>query len=208
MPRFLTATGTLAPAGLRGTGSTGGRYGDISPQNDAERIYVILALFVGTSYFSYVIGSVCGVLAKLSEKEDRFATLMRELNAFMRDAELDGKLCARLRAYFRFLNKSASSADCNGLLEKMTPALRGAVALALHAEWIEDLRPFRSAPKALLIRLSFLFRSAAFSPEEELVSCGQARRRPVAALSGHGCCGRRGSQPEGGGGAARRRWWR
>lgn len=44
-------------------------YGDVVPQNDIERIYVIFALLVGTSFFSYIVGTVCGVLAKLSENE-------------------------------------------------------------------------------------------------------------------------------------------
>lgn len=47
-------------------------YGDIVPTNNGERAFVICGLFVGASFFSYVVGSVCSVLAKLSEKEEEF----------------------------------------------------------------------------------------------------------------------------------------
>lgn len=54
-------------------------YGDITPANDHERVFVIFGILVGASYFSYVVGSVCSVLAKLSEKEEEFQLLMCEL---------------------------------------------------------------------------------------------------------------------------------
>ena len=130
-----------------------------------------LCLFVGTSYFSYIVGSVCGVLAKLSEKKDKFNALMSELNTFMVDARLDTRLCARLRAYFRYQNKQSTN-DYTWLLEKLTPALRGAVALEMHSDWIEELPVFSNCPKLLLIRLSFLFTAAVFPPDERLTTAG------------------------------------
>lgn len=54
-------------------------YGDITPANDGERVFVIFGLIIGASYFSYVVGSVCSVLAKLSAKEEMFQLLMCEL---------------------------------------------------------------------------------------------------------------------------------
>ena len=44
-------------------------YGDITPQSNPERVFVILALFIGASFYSYIVGTVCAVLAKLNEKE-------------------------------------------------------------------------------------------------------------------------------------------
>ena len=38
------------------------------PQTDGERIYVIISLFVGASFFSYIVGTVCGVISKMGEK--------------------------------------------------------------------------------------------------------------------------------------------
>ena len=38
-------------------------YGDISPQNNAERAFVVLGLFLGASFFSYIVGTVCGAPA-------------------------------------------------------------------------------------------------------------------------------------------------
>ena len=157
---------------------------------------------------------MCGVLAKLSEKDDAHQArgggrsprlpglnaarawgdetrvvlnkppfprqaLMSELNDFIQEAALDGGLATRLRAYFRHLHRTDGAADCSWLLDRMTPALRGAVALAMHSDWIGRLSPFAGCPQSMVIRLSFAFRPQAFPPDERLELGGH---EPVALL--------------------------
>lgn len=110
-------------------------YGDVVPTTDAERGYVILCLFIGASFFSFIVGSVCGVIAKLMEKETIFEGQMTNLNAFIRAAKLKGDLPTRLRAYFRYQNTTTRMADWTDILDKLTPALRGAVAIQMHSSW-------------------------------------------------------------------------
>ena len=57
---------------------------------------------MGASFFSYIVGSVCGTMAKITERETGFQELMNSLNDFIREADLDWELARRLRAYFRF----------------------------------------------------------------------------------------------------------
>lgn len=76
-------------------------YGDVVPNNNIERVFVIASLLVGTSFFSYIVGSVCGVLAKLGERNTEFQDKMSELNVFIRDANIGQNLAARLRGFFR-----------------------------------------------------------------------------------------------------------
>ena len=45
--------------------ATGAGYGDITPQTGSERVYVIVGLFTGTAFFSYVVGTVCGAGTEL-----------------------------------------------------------------------------------------------------------------------------------------------
>lgn len=110
-------------------------YGDIVPTTDSERGFVIVALFVGASFFSYIVGSVCGVIAKLMEKATIFESQMTKLNAFIRAAKLTGDLPTRLRAFCRYQNTTTCLADWTDILDKLTPALRSAVAMQMHSSW-------------------------------------------------------------------------
>ena len=55
----------------------------------------------------------------------------------VRQANLDAELATRLRAFFRYQNSNTQLSDWHELLERMSPALRGAVALQMNALWIE-----------------------------------------------------------------------
>lgn len=82
-------------------------YGDVVPTTDAERGYVVMCLFIGASFFSFIVGSVCGVIAQLMERETIFEAQMTQLNAFIRAAKLHGDLPTRLRAFFRYQARRA-----------------------------------------------------------------------------------------------------
>ena len=56
-------------------------YGDLVPQSTAERIYVIVGLFVGTAFFSYVVGTVCGARPAPIARHARHARAAREPTA-------------------------------------------------------------------------------------------------------------------------------
>lgn len=97
---------------------------------------------------------------------------MSDLNAFILGANLQPSLAARLRAYFRY-QQLGQSHDWTSLLARMSPALRGQVAIQLHSVWIEETDLFRSnCQRTMLIRLSFSFRAEAYPPEELLVRSG------------------------------------
>lgn len=93
---------------------------------------------MGASFFSYIVGSVCSVIAKLMERDTIFEGQMTNLNAFIRAAKLTGDLPTRLRAYFRYQNTTTRMADWTDILDKLTPALRGAVAIQMHSSWCES----------------------------------------------------------------------
>ena len=48
-------------------------YGDIIPVTNSERFYLIFELMIGTSLFSYVIGTVVGTINLLNAKTAAFS---------------------------------------------------------------------------------------------------------------------------------------
>ena len=176
---------------------------------------MIAGLFMGASFFSYVVGSFCGVLAKLSERETEQQALLSELNLFIKESHVNSGLATRLRAYFRHiqhgcaplttphscLRRALMSAapvrrtdtDWGPVLEVMSPALRGAVALQMNAGWIRQLGVFSGCPQSMLIRLSFLFQSDFFPPGEVFVHPGDVLKEMTVVRRGvamRGCHGR------------------
>ena len=73
-------------------------YGDVTPQTTTERFYLVVAMLLGASVYAYVVGSICGIIASMNQKETEFQETMDQLNNFIREQRMQGELAWRLRA--------------------------------------------------------------------------------------------------------------
>jgi potassium voltage-gated channel Eag-related subfamily H protein 7 len=144
-------------------------YGDVPPQTDAERAFEILGMLLGASTYAYVVGSVCGVAATLSERETEHERVMDRLNSFISEASLPEPLANRLRAFFRYAHTAARHADWTALLGRMSPGLRGATALAVHGPWLARVPLLAACPAAMQVELAFAFAPVVLPPGEALL---------------------------------------
>ena len=145
-------------------------YGDVPPQTDAERAFEILGMLLGASTYAYVVGSVCGVAATLSARETEHERAMDQLNRFIAEANLDGPLAMRLRAYFRFAYTATRHADWAALLMRMSPGLRGETAEAVHGSWMSGVPMLASCPNAAHVDLAFALLPLVVPPGEALLA--------------------------------------
>ena len=58
-------------------------YGDISAHNNAERIFCMVAMTLGSAYFAWLAGTVTGILAKGSAGTERFLAFLDEVRQFL-----------------------------------------------------------------------------------------------------------------------------
>ncbi len=134
---------------------------------------MIVAMLIGGSFFSFIIGAFVGVISSLSKHDTATSEMLDSVNEFISAASLKPELATRLRAYFRHQHGALSTlATWRELLDGMSPALRGDVAFAVNANWIRRLSLFAKAPPSLLIELSLAFRPMSFPPGEVLLSRG------------------------------------
>mmetsp|Transcript_11731 Transcript_11731/g.38590 ORF Transcript_11731/g.38590 Transcript_11731/m.38590 type:complete len:644 (+) Transcript_11731:119-2050(+) len=144
-------------------------YGDVTPETNAERVFLIFAMMIGASIYASVVGSICGIIASMNQDETEFQELMDSLNNFISDAKIESSLASRLRAYFRYRKHSSNFQNWHHLLNKMSPALRGQVAIQLNSGWISSVNFFRSCNDEMLIELAFAFNDETFPPHEAII---------------------------------------
>ena len=102
---------------------------EIQAANYGEFYAQAFMMFLGSSVWAYVIGSVCGILATLNPAEIEFRQTMDEVNSFCSDQHLPAELSVRLRVYFRNLVYMIKSSRHDTLLAKMSTRLRGDAAI-------------------------------------------------------------------------------
>ena len=73
--------------------------GDIVATNDAERIYCVVVMTVGTMVFTYGITSVVQAISNRNRAQKVFNEQLDELNTFMADRKLPRPMRHALREY-------------------------------------------------------------------------------------------------------------
>jgi voltage-gated potassium channel Kch len=59
-------------------------YGDIVPHSDEERIVAMVALLVGTGFYSYVIGSISSIVASTDSTQRTYLEKMDLIYSYMK----------------------------------------------------------------------------------------------------------------------------
>ena len=114
-----------------------------------------------------------GIISSLTANEAKTAEVMDSVNEFVATASIPPELANRLRAYFRHQHATANAlTKWHGLLDELSPVLRGDVAFAVNASWIRRILLFRAVPASMLIELSMALRPISFPPGECLLSRG------------------------------------
>ena len=101
-------------------------------------------MLIGSCVWAYIISAGCGIIATLNPQGVEFRQTMDELNYFSRDKNLPQALTIKLRTFFQNTQHIIFARQYDGLLEKMSPLLRGEAALRVASKSIARLPYFRS----------------------------------------------------------------
>merc|ERR1719313_482604 len=114
-------------------------YGDISPVNIVERMVCIIILVTAGVSWSYVLGQVCGILGNMGKYEQDFRNVMDDLNYMMVDRGLPLPMCRRIRGFFLSTKGAQRHSQQQELLQLMSPALQGEVAMEINSRWLKNV---------------------------------------------------------------------
>jgi len=99
-------------------------YGDITPTNNPERLYSLLALLTGALVFGYMLSSISSLVAAIDRQAALNEEKMDEVKEYMRWRKLPRDLVIRLRRYYAYYYSRKTAFDEDAILGSLTPALR------------------------------------------------------------------------------------
>jgi voltage-gated potassium channel len=148
-------------------------YGDVTPSRTPELLYTMLVMVIGVGGFSYVIGSVAGLLANLDRAKLHFQERVERAHAFMAYRGVPADLRHRILGYYSYLWESRLGWGDAELLDDLPSGLRVEVSLHLHRPILEKVPFLRGASDELLRDLSVALRPTVCAPGEVLFRRGQ-----------------------------------
>eukprot|EP00753_Platysulcus_tardus_P004747 PLAT12659.1.p1 GENE.PLAT12659.1~~PLAT12659.1.p1 ORF type:complete len:850 (-),score=394.01 PLAT12659.1:54-2603(-) len=144
-------------------------YGDIYAQSTNERYFCTAAMLIGAGQWAYIVGNVCGIMASLDAQTLVFRQTLDELNYYMKEQKISEDLQRRLREYFHQRKTLVRVLNSKDLLKKMSPALRGEVALTTNKTWVERVSYFASMDsrnQAFITLIALSLHPAVYAPKE------------------------------------------
>ena len=114
-------------------------YGAMLPpeSNATEMILCVALMLVSSIIWVYTMGQMCAIATSMDPDTANFHRIMDGLNMFMRERGLEKKLRIQLRVYFHNCRKMYRVSGDTEILERMSPMLRGVVALEAHRPWMK-----------------------------------------------------------------------
>merc|ERR1719267_144636 len=145
-------------------------YGDVTAQTTSERIVSTFGMFIGSSIFAYIVGTVTGTVASMGARKTEFYELMDAVNAYMEEVQLPNPIRMRIREYFRHRFNTGTLHSNSQLLEMMSPALREGVATHTHAGWIRDIPYFATCNDDFVVKVALSLEHRTFAPHELVIT--------------------------------------
>lgn len=148
-------------------------YGDITPQNNPQRIYAMMLMLVGVGAYGFVIGNLATYLANRDIVRASYFKKLEEVTAFLRYRSISSDLRAQVYAYYGHLWESRMGQDESSILGDLPESLRVDIALSMRRDLIQKVPFFREANDDLLKDVVMALRPVVYTPGSYLIREGE-----------------------------------
>ncbi|CAK64001.1 unnamed protein product (macronuclear) [Paramecium tetraurelia] len=121
-------------------------YGDVTPQNLMEKVYLIFVAIVSCCTFGYSINSIGQILGQLQSKNHQIRVDLNDLKQFLRVRGYNHKLQIKILRFFEFLWKDQSNEnklDLNKFNQQLPSHLYNEMMIDLNMKSISKIPFFK-----------------------------------------------------------------
>jgi len=147
-------------------------YGDITPQNQYEVLFIVFVMMIGCGTFAYGINSIGSIFVIMRKKGQDFRKEAKILNNFMQRNDFDNDLKTRLREYFTYISKEDMVSDLENeqiVLNKLSSSLQHEVLLNTTGKALKKIKFLtQNFSEVFLQKLVLKMKQKLFLPEETI----------------------------------------
>lgn len=147
-------------------------YGDITPQNDDEKMFTMFSMIVGGAFYGYVVGNISVILASRDVNRQAHKQRLHLIHAWLHHHRFPLPLHTRLWIYYKTLVKNKAALDDSAIFNELSPELRQDVAQYLVPLELLNHLLFQNVPSSAIVRLVPILQQITAQPEERITSIG------------------------------------
>ncbi|GLV38275.1 seizure [Carabus blaptoides fortunei] len=147
-------------------------FGNVAPNTDAEKIFTICVMLVGSLMYASIFGNVSAIIQRLYSGTARYHTQMLRVREFIRFHQIPNPLRQRLEEYFQHAWTYTNGIDMNSVLKGFPECLQADICLHLNRNLLQNCSVFDGASPGCLRALSLKFKTTHAPPGDTLVHKG------------------------------------
>ncbi|XP_036147777.1 potassium voltage-gated channel subfamily H member 2 isoform X9 [Monomorium pharaonis] len=147
-------------------------FGNVAPNTDAEKIFTIVVMLIGSLMYASIFGNVSAIIQRLYSGTARYHTQMMRVREFIRFHQIPNPLRQRLEEYFQHAWTYTNGIDMNSVLKGFPECLQADICLHLNRNLLNNCRAFEGASPGCLRALSLKFKTTHAPPGDTLVHRG------------------------------------
>ena len=151
-------------------------YGDFVPVTDKERAYAILAMFIGSGFYGYVVAQAANIISNSDADRAKYYEKMDSVQVWMKHHRFPSRIRRQIRMYYRAYYSQRLCIDEQDLMSDLNPALKQTIAEFLLHELVVTHPIFAKLPEGLMSKFITLVRQTRAKLGDEIVVQGEESR--------------------------------
>uniref|UniRef100_A0A915J2C6 Cyclic nucleotide-binding domain-containing protein n=1 Tax=Romanomermis culicivorax TaxID=13658 RepID=A0A915J2C6_ROMCU len=147
-------------------------FGNVSATTDAEKIFTIIMMILGSLMYAIIFGNVSAIIQRLYAGTAKYHSEINRLREFIRFHQIPNPLRQRLEEYFQHAWAYTNGIDMNTVLKQFPECIQADICLHLNRMLLTSRPPFMGASPGCLRTLSVRFRTTHAPPGDTLVHKG------------------------------------
>mmetsp|Transcript_34820 Transcript_34820/g.44907 ORF Transcript_34820/g.44907 Transcript_34820/m.44907 type:complete len:786 (+) Transcript_34820:112-2469(+) len=143
-------------------------YGDVSPDNATEMVFMVVAMLLGAAVFSFVVGTCCSLVEGLDKMGLQFQEEFDAVNDYMHLCGIDKNMRRRVRAYVWNYKDMSSRRNEGEILGLMSPALQQEFILHNYGTSIRAIPALYGAPDSFVVEMAHTATRKLYGPRDTI----------------------------------------
>ncbi|OWF53455.1 Potassium voltage-gated channel subfamily H member 7 [Mizuhopecten yessoensis] len=147
-------------------------FGNVAPNTNAEKVFSIFAMLLGSLLSAAIFGNVSSIMLRLYQGSDEFQEKVESIKEFINFHQLPKNMAGRLQESFQHQWAYTNGIDMSNVLKNFPDCLQSDICLHLNRTLLNNCPAFKGANPGCLRALSMKFKTTHAPPGDTLIHPG------------------------------------
>uniref|UniRef100_A0A1I8H2L8 Cyclic nucleotide-binding domain-containing protein n=1 Tax=Macrostomum lignano TaxID=282301 RepID=A0A1I8H2L8_9PLAT len=147
-------------------------FGNVSPNTNAEKIFTIFGMLIGSLMSAAIFGNVSSIMLRIYQGSEEFHEKKTSIKEFIKFHKIPKNLAHRLQESFQNSWNYTNGLDTNVVLKTFPECLQADICLHMNRNLLNNCPAFKGASPGCLRAFSMKFRTTHVPPGDTLVHPG------------------------------------